>query len=272
LISSSVQLKYQRAICAITFGYSLRQAAEEALRLDERLAEAHVALALVKFFHDWNWAGAEGEFRRALQLNPGHSDAHQSYSFYLAVMGRFDEAVREAERAHESDPLSLVKITGIGDVLHLARRFDEAAAQYRKSLEMDPNFGFAHWGLGRALTENGMYGEAAAEFQIAIRLSGDSPDEPAELGRAYALAGRRRDALKVIDDLKRQSERMYVAPTSIASIYAALGDRDQAFAWLDRAHAERDFLLVLLKVEPMFDALRADPRFTGLLVSTNLSQ
>jgi serine/threonine-protein kinase len=242
-----------------------KQAAEEALRLDERLAEAHIALANVKLFHDWNWAEAEGEFKRALQLNPGSSDAHQMYAYYLAAMGRFDEAVREMERARELDPLSVVKIVGIGEVFHLARRFDEAASQYRKALEMDPNFGFAHWALGRALTGKGMYDEAIAAFQKAIPLSGDSPDEPAELARAYALAGRRREALKIIDELKRQSERKYVAPTSIATIYGALGDREQAFAWLERARVERDSLLVLLKVEPMFDSLRPDPRFISLL-------
>jgi tetratricopeptide (TPR) repeat protein len=249
-----------------------KQAAEEALRLDERLAEAHVALANAKFLHDWNWPEAEREFRRALQLSPGYSDAHQMYGYYLAGMGRFDEAVREMKRAQELDPLSPVKIIGLGEVFHLARRFDEAAAEYRKALEMDPNFGFAHWALGRALTGKGMYDEAIAAFQKAIPLSGDSPDEPAELARAYALAGRRREALKIVDELRRQSERKYVAPTSIATIYAALGDREQAFAWLERARVERDSLLVLLKVEPMFDSLRPDPRFIGLLHRVGLEQ
>ncbi|MCA1602999.1 MAG: protein kinase, partial [Acidobacteria bacterium] len=199
-----------------------KQAAEEALRLDERLAEAHISLANAKLLYDWNWAEAEGEFRRALQLSPGYSDAHQMYGYYLAGMGRFDEAVREMKRAQELDPLSPVKIIGLGEVFHLARRFDEAATEYRKALEMDPNFGFAHWALGRALTEKGMYDDAIAAFQKAI-------------------------------------------PLSIASIYAALGEREQAFAWLERARGERDFLLVLLKVEPMFDSLRPDPRFIGLL-------
>ena len=242
-----------------------QQAAEEALRLDERLAEAHIALANVKFFHDWNWAEADGEFKRALQLNPGYSDAHQMYGYYLAGMGRFDEAVSEMERAHELDPLSPVKIIGIGEVLHLARRFDEAAAEYRKALEMDPNFGFAHWALGRALTEKGMYDEAIVAFQKAIPLSGDSPDEPAQLARAYALAGKRREALKIIDELKQLSGHKYVSPVVMASIYAALSDKDQAFVWLDRARGEHDSLLVLLKVEPMFDSLRPDPRFISLL-------
>jgi serine/threonine-protein kinase len=242
-----------------------KQAAQQALRLDERLAEAHIALANVKLLHDWNWAEAENEFSRALDLNPGSSEAHQMYGHYLAAMGRFDEAVREMERAHELDPLSLVKIISLGEALYLARRFDEAAAEYRKALEMDPNFGFAYWALGRALTGKGMYDEAIAAFQKAIPLSGDSPDEPAELARTYALAGKRAEALKIVDDLKRLSQRRYVSPVVMASIYGALGDKDQAFAWLERARGQRDFLLVLVKVEPLFDSLRPDPRFIDLL-------
>ena len=242
-----------------------RQAAEQALRLDEGLAEAHTALAVVTLLHDWNPAQAEREFKRALELNPGYADAHMHYGLFLAFRGRFEEAIREAERALELDPLSPARVSSLGEVLHLSRRFDEAAAQQRKALEMDPNFGFGHWSLGRALTGKGLYDEAIAAFQKSIPLSGDSPDEPAELARAYALAGRRREALAIVDDLKRRSERRYIAPSVIASIYGALGDRDEAFSWLERAHAERDFVLVSLEVEPMFDPLRADPRFGELL-------
>jgi tetratricopeptide (TPR) repeat protein len=242
-----------------------KQAAEAALNLDEGTAEAHVALAIARYMHEWNWAEAEVEFRRAIEINPGNPEAHREYGCYLASGGRFDEAVREAGRALELDPLSTAEIATLGEVLYMARRFDDAAAQHRKALEMDPNFGFGYWGLGRALTGKGKYDEAIAAFQRSIPLSGDSPDEPAELARAYALAGRRGEALTILDDLKRRSERRYVAPSVIAAIYGALGDRDRAFAWLDKGLAERDFILVLLKVEPMFDPLRSDPRFDDLL-------
>lgn len=169
------------------------------------------------------------------------------------------------ERAHEIDPLSLPILCGIGEVLLLSRRFDEAAAKFRKALEMDPNFGFGHWSLGRALAGQGRYDEAIATQKRAIALSGDSPDEPAELGRDYALAGRRREALEIVDELARRSERRYVAPSLIAAIYGALGDQDDAFAWLEKALAEHDIILVMLEVEPMFDSVRSDPRFGGLL-------
>src|SRR6266536_4503543 len=147
------------------------------------------------------------------------------YSYYLSGRGRFDEAMREKQRAPELDPLYLEKITGVGEVLHMARREDEVIVAFRKVLEMDPNFGFGHWALGRAYAEKGMYEQAIASFQKAILLSGDSPDEPAELGRAYARSGRKTEARKIADDLKEQSKRRYIAPCVIASLYAALARR-----------------------------------------------
>jgi TolB-like protein/tetratricopeptide (TPR) repeat protein len=247
-----------------------KQAALQALELDEHLAEAHVSLANAKFLYDWDWAGSEDEFKRALVINPDYSDGHQMYGHYLTGRGRFDEALREMQRAQELDPLSLAKITGVGEVLHMARRDDEAIAAFRKTLEMDPNFGFGYWELGRAYTEKGMYAEAIAAFQKAIPLSGDSPDESASLGCAYAQSGRKAEARKIIDDLKEQAKKRYIAPSVIAAIYADLGEKDQGFIWLDKAYEEHDFILVLLKVEPMFDKLRTDPRFTVLLKRVGL--
>jgi len=247
-----------------------KQAALQALKLDEHLAEAHVSLANARFLYDWDWAGAEYEFKRAIAINPGYSDAHQMYGYYVSSKGRSDEALREMQQAQELDPLSLAKITGVGEVLYEARRYDEAIAAYQKTLEMDPNSGFTYWALGRAYIEKGIYAEAIASFQKAIPLSGDSPDEPAELGRAYARSGRKTEARKITDDLKEQSKRKYIAPSVIASIYAALGEKDQAFVWLDKAFEAHDFILVLLKVEPMFDNLRSDPRFTVLMKRVGL--
>jgi serine/threonine-protein kinase len=247
-----------------------KQAALHALQLDEHLAEAHVSLANARFLYDWDWAGAEDEFKRAIAINPGYSDAHQMYGYYLSSKGRSDEALKEMQRAQELDPLSLPKITAVGEVLYMARRYDEAIAAYQKTFEMDPNSGFAHWALGRAYVEKGLYGEAIAAFQKAIPLSGDSPDEWASLACAYAQSGRKTEARKIIDDLKEQSKKRYVAPSVIAATYAALGERDQGFVWLDKAYDEHDFILVLLKVEPMFDKLRTDPRFTVLLKRVGL--
>ena len=247
-----------------------KQAALQALQLDEHLAEAHVSLANAKFYYDWDWAGAEYEFKRALAINPGYSDAHQMYGYYVSSKGRSDEAVKEMQQAQDLDPLSLPKITAVGEVLYMARRYDEAIAAYQKTLEMDPNSGFAYWALGRVYLEKGMHADAIAAFQKAIPLSGDSPDESASLGCAYARSGRKAEARKIIDHLKELSKRRYIAPSVIAAIYADLGEKDEGFMWLDKAYEEHDFILVLLKVEPMFDKLRSDPRFTLLLKRVGL--
>ena len=249
-----------------------RQAAERALQLDEQLAEAHVSLASAKFFYDWDWTGAEEEFKRAIRLNPGYSDAHQLYSYCLVSLGRFDEALREMQQAVELDPASLPRITGVGEVLYLSRRYDEAIAAYQKTLEMDPNFGFAHWALGRVYIEKQMYPQAIAALLKSIPLSGDSPDEPATLACAYALSGKRAEARKIISDLESRRRSKYVAPTVIAFIYSALGENDQAFAWMSKALEERDTVLALLKVDPAFDTLRTDPRFTVLMKGVGLAQ
>jgi DNA-binding winged helix-turn-helix (wHTH) protein/TolB-like protein/tetratricopeptide (TPR) repeat protein len=249
-----------------------REAAEKALKLDDSLAEAHSALAVVKFSFDWDFPGAQREFQRALAINPGYSDAHQTNGYYLMAMGRFEEALREMKRALELDPLSLEKTAAIGEVLYHQRRYDQAIEQYRRALEIDTNSGFTHWALGRTFVAQGKYPEAIAEFQTAIPLSGGSPDEPAELARAYALSGKRDEALKILEDLKRVSEHKHVAPTVIAAIYGALGDKTQAFGYLDKAYSERDFILVVLNVEPMFDSLRSDQRFAELSRRVGLPQ
>jgi tetratricopeptide (TPR) repeat protein len=241
-----------------------REAAEKALKIDESLAEAHTALATVNFSYDWNFTAAAREFKRAIEINPTYSDGHQMNSYYLAAMGRFDDALAEMKLALALDPVSLEKTTGIGEILYQQRRYDEAIEQYRKALEMDSNSGFTHWALGRALLAQSKFNDAIAEFQKAIPLSGDSPDEPAELARAYALAGRRDEALKIIEELKKLSERKHVSPTGIAAIYGAFGDKNQAFAFLNKGFDERDFVLITLEVEPMFDPLRSDPRFAEL--------
>lgn len=249
-----------------------RAAAVRALELDDRLAEAHTVLGSVNLFYDWDWAGAERGFKRAIEVNPGYADAHQMYGYYLAVMQRHDEAHYEMRRAQELEPLSLEKLTAIGEVLYYRRDHDKAIEQYRKALEMDPNSGFSHWALARAYTEKSMYDDAIASLQKAIALSGDSPDEPASLSYVYARAGKIAEARNVMDELEKRAKRTYISPSVLAVMYAGLGDRDKAFALLDKACDERDGLLVFLKVEPSFDLLRFDVRFERLLRRVGLPQ
>ena len=169
------------------------------------------------------------------------------------------------KRAQELEPISLEKIAGIGDARYYQRHFDEAIAQYQKALEMDQNSGYAHWALGNVYLHKGMHEQAIAEYQKSIPLSGDSPDEPASLAYVYAISGKMQEARQILGDLQQRAKRSYVAPTMIASVYAALGEKDRAFAWLDKAYEERDFILIFLKVDPTFDRLRSDPRFASLM-------
>ena len=147
----------------------------------------------------------------------------------------------------------------------MARRYDEALGECRRALEMDPNLGFAHWLLGLTYIYKGSYEPAILALQKSIPLSGDSPDERASLAHAYALSGRRAEARKILEELKQQAKSKYISPGTIADVYGALGDKDQAFALLDKAYEERDNMVILLKVEPIFDPLRSDPRFANLL-------
>jgi serine/threonine-protein kinase len=248
-----------------------KQAAMRALELDVHLPEAHVSLATVRFLYDWDWAGAEEQYKQAIALNPGLPDAHQQYGYFLAFQSRFDEASREMQQAHDLDPVTLARMAGVGEVLHLSRRSDEAIAAFQKTLDQDANFGFGYWALGRAYLEKGMYSQAIEALRKSIPLSGDSPDEPAELARAYALSGRKREALAILDELKlRSKKKKYISASLFAGIYGALGEKDQAFALLNQAYEDRDFFLVALKVEPSFDPLRSDPRFSALVKRVGL--
>jgi len=242
-----------------------REAATRALELDDTLAEAHNALATAKADYDWDWPGAEREFRRAIELNPGYATAHQWYGRLLSELGRHEEALAEIKRAQELDPLSLIINAVGGRILLYAGRDDLAIEQLRKTLEMDPNFAHAHWFLGMAYVRKGALAEAIAEFQRATTLSSNFTQYKAGLGHAYARAGKSAEARKLLYELKELSKRRYVSWCDFAAIYAGLGDKDQAFACLERAYAQRDARLVELKVDARLDPLRADLRFADLL-------
>jgi DNA-binding winged helix-turn-helix (wHTH) protein/TolB-like protein/Flp pilus assembly protein TadD len=243
-----------------------KEAAMSAIRIDETLAEAHASLAHVRVNYDWDWADAQKEFKRSIGLNPDYATAHEWYGIhYLTPREQFDEAIQEMKRAQELEPASLVMNTFLGAALYFARRYDQAIEQCQRTIEMDPNFAVAHWHLGLAYVQKEMVNEAIDEFKRAIALSGDSPLMTAALGHAYAKAGKKNEALIVLDDLGELSKHHYVSSYEIATIYVALGEKDQAFQWLEKSYGERCFHLVYLKVWPEFDSLRSDPRFQELL-------
>jgi serine/threonine protein kinase/tetratricopeptide (TPR) repeat protein len=242
-----------------------REAVRKALELDESLAEAHVLLGSYLCGYDWDWAGADKEFRRALELNPNNADAHVQYGVFLVSMGRTEAGLAEARKAMEIDPLSLEVNSFASTAFQFARRFKEATVLSRKVTEMDPNYWFGHFNLGNHLIGEKRFPEAIAEFQKAVALSGGFGDPLAGLGSAYAGAGQRREAMKVLDQMLKLSAKTYIPPYTFAEVYTALGDKEQAFGWLEKSYLDRNLLLSWLLVNPEMDPLRSDPRFADLL-------
>ncbi len=238
------------------------EAALKALELDENLPDAHYALAYLKT-HSWEWIQAEREYQRTVELNPNYARAHNGYALYLSLMGRHDQAISAIKRARELDPLSLRVNINNGFILYLARRNDQAIEILKKTLELDQNHSAVHLYLGYVYTEKGMYKEAIAAYQEAVRLGDDSSSTQIFLGEAYARSGEVEKAKVILKNLKESKE--YKSPAELAVLYAALGDREQAFALLEEAYNEHDLQLQYLGVDPAFDPLRSDPRFQNLL-------
>jgi len=242
-----------------------KTAAEKALSLDDHLAEAHASLGLVKFYFDWDWNGAEAEFKKALELNPGYAQAHQYYADFVKSFGRFDEALAEMKKALTLDPLSYSINTGIGHVLYLSRQYDLAIDQYRKVVESDPSFVPARLWFGRPYLQKGMFKEAIEQVKEAVRLSRETTVSLATLGQAYAAAGRMAEAKKILDKLLTRSTEQYVPSYWIALVYTSIGNMDEAMKYLEGAFHERSSWLVWANVEPRFDSLRSDKRYSSLL-------
>jgi serine/threonine protein kinase/TolB-like protein/Tfp pilus assembly protein PilF len=240
-----------------------RAAAEQALQIDDTLAEAHASLGLVKAFYEWDWAGAESEYRRAIELNPGYASAHHWYGWYLALMGRLNEAIREVKQASELDPLSLEINTDLGLSFFFARQYERAIEQFEKALEMDPNSVWTRFFMGWAREQKGDYAQAIEEYKRAAQLD-DAPLILAALGHTFVMAGRRDEAQRVLEEMKQMAASRHVSPYHFAIIHAALGNRDEAFAGLEESYRARSEALVWLKVDPRLDTFRTDPRFIDL--------
>ncbi|MFY9571190.1 MAG: tetratricopeptide repeat protein, partial [Blastocatellia bacterium] len=249
----------------------VKYAAEKAVDLDDNLAQSHMALGAFKLFYEWDWPGAERAFKRAMELDPSYAGPHELYGYLLRIMGRFDEALVEIRKAQALDPLSLLITGDSAETLRLARRYDQAIEENNKSLAMDPNFADAHFGRGLAYSLKGMHEQAVAEIEKAIILSGNNTQIIARLGQVYAIAGNRSEARKIIERLRVESRARYTSPLEIAMIYAALRESDNAFAWLTKAYDENATWLIELKVEPAWDNIRSDPRFSDLLRRMNLT-
>jgi eukaryotic-like serine/threonine-protein kinase len=252
-------------------GYSLgRKAAERGLSLDESLAELHTSLSWIHRLFDWDWPAAERESLRAIQLNPGYAFGHSRYALLLSGVGRHEEAIAEAQRAHELDPLNLLTYTVVGDTLFYARRFESSLTPYRKCLELDPTFGAGHTDLARSLEQLGQTNEAIVEFVRGTAGPDGLPRPSSGLAVLYARAGRLNDARSTMQAVLELSQKQFVSPYGIASYYAVIGENARALDWLEKAYSERDGTLVWLKVHPRLDGLRGERRFRDLLARLQL--
>ena len=242
-------------------------AAEQALAIDPTLAEAHASRAIVKFWYGWDWTGAEEDFKHSIAHSPVYPSAHQWYCWLLVALRRFDEALSEGERALELDPLALPVNMALGKAYFFARRYEEALEQSQRTLELDANFIPALYFCGRAYEQKGMYAEAIALYEKGLlKLSGGLPLATAILAHAHERAGDTDTARRLLAALLElhAQERSYVPAYAVALVHTALDECEAAFAWLARACDERFIWLVYLDVDPAFDRLRADPRFTHL--------
>jgi tetratricopeptide (TPR) repeat protein len=237
--------------------------AVRALELDETIAAARNALAVTHILHNWDWASAEAECRRGAELNPGDSVIRAHLADYISIRGRHGEAIEEARRVLEVDPISRVYLGWYGLILHRARRYDDSIGQCRKALEIDPAYANALWFLALSLEQKGQLREAIAALKRAASLSA-GPYHQAQLGRAYGIAGDRTKALHILRDLTALSRRRYVSPFDLAIVYAGLGDLTALFHRLEEAYEQRVFRIIELTL-PMFDSLRPDPRWQALV-------
>jgi TolB-like protein/Flp pilus assembly protein TadD len=246
--------------------------ARTALKLDEGLAEAHVSLGYSELAYDWKYAEAEKEFRRAIELRPGYATAHHFYAYYLTAMTRLSEAIAEHKQAVKLEPASPLFHSALGEAYYHARQFDDSIAQYQEALSLDPNYAVAVINLGRAYEQQRMYPQALHAYQSILAFAPQDPALLALLGHLYAVSGQRGAAHKIILHLQQIGKDRYVPSLYVAMVYTGLGDKDDAFAWLDKAYAERCEYLVYLSTEPMADPLRSDPRFPALLQRLGLKK
>jgi TolB-like protein/Flp pilus assembly protein TadD len=242
-----------------------KAAALKALEIDETLAEPHASLVFIHMWFDWDWAGAEKDAKRAIELNPNSGFAHVAYAHLLSDLGRHPEAISEATRARELDPVSLLINAIEGSVLYYAGRTDDAENRLRKTIELDPNFWIAHLFLGKVYLQKANYSEAVGEFTKARELSHGNSEAISMTGYTWAKAGESAKAQAVLDEFKSLSTQRYIPPFNIAVVYLGLDKRDEAFAWLDKAYEDHDVRLSFLRVDPKWNPFRSDPRFVNVL-------
>jgi len=248
-----------------------KAAAQKALQLDDGLAEAHASFAYINMVYDWNWASAEKEFKRAIEINPNYAGAHEWYAEFLAARGRESEALTEMKRARDADPLLVLMHAAVAEALYYSRRYDDVISQCQQTLELDPDYPIAHFHLGRAYMAKNMYPQAIAEYRKAQATFGETPAIVMAIGYANAKSGNRAAARKALEELRAQSKQRYVPALYFGAIYIGLGDLDTGMSWLEKAYREHSDYLIYLNADPMADTLRSNPRFQAVLRKIGMS-
>jgi TolB-like protein/Flp pilus assembly protein TadD len=246
-----------------------REAIVKALELDDELADAHAWHGVILAEYDWDWAAAEREFKRAVELSPNFAYAHKLYGEYLSYVGRFEQAIAEVRLAHQLDPRSIVTTSLVGIVLYRARRYDEALTELERAIALDPEHPMPYLPKGLALSMKGMPDEAVAALRKGLSLTPESSEMIAQIAYAAARGGKRDEARILLKELRERSGKGHVSPFLFALVHTGLGEPAAAVDSLEKAYAERDWLLCVLKTEPIFDPLRADARFQNLLRRMN---
>jgi tetratricopeptide (TPR) repeat protein len=242
-----------------------KAAALKALEIDETLAEAHTSLAFVLASYEWEWEKAENEYKRAIELSSTYATTFQWYAYLLRYMGRGDEAIAAAERAVELDPLSFPVIASAGYTRYALRQYDEAEKICLTVLDMEPEFAMARSVLGMVYLQKGLPGKALGEWKLAAELSNDAPEDMAYLGLGYAWSNMEREARRILEEFDAQANTEYVPPSFLAMIHAGLGEKDEAFDWLNQAYEQHDYYVSYYLTDPVFDPLRDDPRLNDLM-------
>jgi tetratricopeptide (TPR) repeat protein len=243
----------------------------KALEIDDSLAETHAALGLIRMDCDWDWPGAENEFKRALEINPNYGTARLWYGQYFEATGRPEECVAERRRALQAEPLSLIFNATLGRALFEARHHDQAIEQLQKTVDLDPSFIEARLYLGSVYEQKGRLAEAIAEFRQAVDASGGGSRYVSALGHAYAISGQRKVAEESLVQLKERARQRYVAPYNMAAVYMGLKDKEQTLKYLGLAYTDRSFGMIALRADPRFDGIRGEPRYQDLLRRMHLT-
>jgi len=272
LANSYTLLTAYSATSATLYMPQARAAALKALELDGNSAEAHTALALVVQNQDWDWKTSEREYRRAIELNPNYATAHHWYAEHLMWMGRFDDALKESDKARQLDPLSLIIASDYGAILFFSRQYDKAIEQFRRVLQKDPNFGRAAGLITFTHVEKGMFNQALADAQVVRRLYGEGPWYWSWLAYIYGREGQMGKARRELEKLENINRHEQQSVVTMLYAHLGTGNKEEALADLEKAYAEHYSILATLKVEPAFDPLRSDPRFQDLVRRVGLAE